>query len=634
MIRIESLLSARLFLSPQLVDKRLFFISNMSGRFSLYAIDAGGSVPEPLLPPHLALQNPDLIGGYSFYVFPKLDQILVLIDNDGDENYQPMLIPHDGGYPELAFGATLADYRVSCSHCDQENSLVYLTAESRHEQRSVVYRGNLATQTLEELSTSRWVQEATGFNADHTRVLLTEWYTSGDAVLYEWRSDGAAPRLLYGTPITARSEGQPIATCFINDCYFTADERGFVFITSLFDDAYGLAYMALEPQADPVPVTVSGAVHHGVGEMTKLEHLEGRRYLVGYNIDGCSWVYTGEFDEAALELRLDTMICGANLLSNGVMESTSYDKLNKQHVLSFSTARSPTQIYTVAGREPPQIVMHTRERILGIPQTWLSAGEDASFASFDGLNISARLYLPAVELGHAGPRPLVYYIHGGPQSQERLDFAWFSMPLIQFLTLNGFAVFVPNARGSSGYGQRYMKLVDRDWGGDDRLDHVHAMQILADDPRIDTQRAGVVGRSYGGYMTLTLATRHPELWSAAVEMFGPYNLLTFIDRVHETWKPYFAKSVGDPIRDRDFLIERSPQTYIDQLSCPLLVIQGQNDPRVIERESRDVVEQLRERGKQVEYLLFENEGHDVIKFENKVRCYNTITAFFEQHLRP
>ena len=119
--------------------------------------------------------------------------------------------------------------------------------------------------------------------------------------------------------------------------------------------------------------------------------------------------------------------------------------------------------------------MHTCERILGIPEQWLSPGEDASFTSFDGTRVSARLYLPARELGFHGPRPLVYYVHGGPQGQERPDFAWFSMPLIQFLTLNGFAVFVPNVRGSTGYGLSYTKQVDRDWGGQDRLDHVHAM---------------------------------------------------------------------------------------------------------------------------------------------------------------
>jgi len=107
-----------------------------------------------------------------------------------------------------------------------------------------------------------------------------------------------------------------------------------------------------------------------------------------------------------------------------------------------------------------------------------------------------------------------------------------------------------------------------------------------------------------------------------------------MDRIPETWKPYFAAAVGDPAKDKDFLVERSPRTHIGNITAPLLVIQGKNDPRVIERESRDVVEQLREKGKDVEYLMFENEGHDVLKFENRVACYNAITEFFRKRLRP
>jgi dipeptidyl aminopeptidase/acylaminoacyl peptidase len=261
-------------------------------------------------------------------------------------------------------------------------------------------------------------------------------------------------------------------------------------------------------------------------------------------------------------------------------------------------------------------------------------GEDASYTSFDGLRISARLYMPSDELGYEQPFPLVYYIHGGPQGQERPNFAWFSMPLIQFLTLNGFAVFVPNVRGSTGYGFSYMKQVDHDWGGNDRLDHVFAMEhVLPGDRRLDVKRTAVMGRSYGGYMTLTLASRHPDLWAAAIDMFGPYNLVSFMDRIPETWKPFFRVAVGDPEKEPDFLRERSPSTYLNQVSCPLFVIQGKNDPRVVEQESRDVVERLRAQGKEVEYLVFENEGHDVLKFGNRVRCYNAIRDFFKEKLQ-
>jgi dipeptidyl aminopeptidase/acylaminoacyl peptidase len=179
--------------------------------------------------------------------------------------------------------------------------------------------------------------------------------------------------------------------------------------------------------------------------------------------------------------------------------------------------------------------------------------------------------------------------------------------------------------------------VDHDWGGQDRLDHVHAMtKVLPKDKRLDVKRAAVVGRSYGGYMTLTMAGRHPELWAAACDMFGPYDLVTFSERIPETWKPYFKIALGDPDipEGRAFLTERSPKTYLKNLACPMLVIQGRNDPRVVAKESEELVADLKKKGKNIDIIIFEDEGHDVLKFANRVTCYNAITDFFAKILKP
>ena len=636
MVRIDSLLSARLFLAPQWAGRRIYFISNMGGHLSLYAMDQDGSVPEPLLPPNLALQNPELIGGYPFRVFPKLGKIMVTIDRDGDENYQPMLIPIEGGFPEPAFGSKLENARVHCVKCDDARGLLYLAAESRTESMNTSYIGRLADGTLEEIARGPYGKFVSGVNEDGTRAVLVDQYTIGDHAVYLWSRGEKELRLLAGKPLDARAAGEVVPPNAIGACHFTEGDRGLLFLTSLFEDTYGPGYLDLmKPGAAPAPVAVAGKVHTGMGEMTDLEHLTGSRYLLTYNIDGCTWQYEGNLDEAARTITLDRVVCGRGALADGVAGHGGYDRDADRYTLSFSTAISPTQIYRVEGAERTSVRAVTRERVLGVPEAWLARGEDASFVSHDGLRVSARLYLPPKELAFKGPRPLVYYVHGGPQSQERPNFAWFSMPLIQFLTMNGFSVFVPNARGSTGYGLSYTKQVDRDWGGRDRLDHVHAMtKVLARDERVDVRRAAVVGRSYGGYMTLTLAGRHPDLWAAAVDMFGPFDLFTFLERIPETWKPYFEIALGHAEKDRAFLQERSPRTYLDQLACPLLVIQGKNDPRVVERESHDLVEHLRSVGKTVDYLMFENEGHDVLKFENRVRCYNAITDFFRRHLRP
>jgi pimeloyl-ACP methyl ester carboxylesterase len=631
--RVESLLSARLFLSPQLVGDRIYFLSDLSGRLSLYAMDRGGSVPKPLLPPDIALQNPVLMGGKPFVVLPKLEKVLVMIDRDGDENYQPCFIPIEGGIPEPLFGDRFAGQQVHCSKCDIEKNIAFFSVDPRTDPNYLTLRCDLSTLELEELGRSLYGNWVDGANDDYSKLILIDSYTAGDHVLY-LRERGSSERsLLFGVPLDRRTEGEEVPLNSISSCHFTSDDRGLLFVTSLFEDTYGLGFFNLENPSEVRPVEVTGTAHQGAGELVDLERLQGDRYLIVYNIDGCSYAYEGNFDEKALRFHVDQTICGTGELSDGVLQALYYEKQSGEHVLAFSTATSPAQLYTIEGSEK-RIVQHTRERILGIPGELLSPGEDASYTSHDGLRISARLYLPAEELGYRGKRPVVFYIHGGPQSQERPDFTWFSMPLIQFFTLNGFAVFVPNVRGSTGYGLSYMKQVDHDWGGKDRLDHVAAFRFLSQDERLDMGRVGVMGRSYGGFMTLTLVGRHPELWKAACDMFGPYNLLTFLERIPETWQTYFYLAIGHPEKDREFLVERSPKTHLHNLSCPLLVIQGMNDPRVREAESRDLVEELRAQGKRVEYLVFENEGHDVIKYENKVKCYTEIVRFFSKHLRP
>jgi pimeloyl-ACP methyl ester carboxylesterase len=634
-LRIESLLSARLFVVPQFIDGRIYFLSNLTGHLSLYAMYYGGSVPEPLLPPSIALQNPDLIGGHSFYVFPKLGKILVMIDKDGDENYQPMMIPLEGGFPEPAFDNYFENHRVHLENCDPGRNMAYFTAERRDTALNEGYRGDLELNKLTKLDESTWGASPVGHNKDHTLTLIGEGYTVGDSVLF--LLEGKKKRVLFGKPLAKRKQGEHVPLNGIGSVVFTSSGKGVLTTSSVFEDTFSLGYISLQEPGRMHPVKLKGVVHSGLGEMIGIEHMKGDRYGVSFNIDGCSWLYEGEFNEKKLVMKLQHVIVGESPLDNGVLEHTHYNKDEDIFIVSFSNAISPTQIYTIEGKKRNEIVMHTSERVLGIPEEYLSSGEDASFISFDGLRISARLYLPAQELGFKGKRPLVYYIHGGPQGQERPDFAWFSMPLIQFLTLRGFAVFVPNVRGSTGYGLSFTKHVDHDWGGKDRLDHVHAMtQILTKDKRIDTSRAAVVGRSYGGYMTLTLAGQHPDLWKAACDMFGPYDLLTFSDRLPETWKPYFKIALGDADKpeERAFLVERSPKTLMHQMSCPMLVIQGRNDPRVVAKESEELVSELRNKGKKIELLIFEDEGHDVLKYHNRVSCYNAITDFFTNHLKP
>jgi pimeloyl-ACP methyl ester carboxylesterase len=635
---IESLLSARILLSPQLAKERVYFMSDLSGCMSLYAMKKHGSLPVPLLPSGLALQNPHLMAGYNYYVLPELQKVLVMIDENGNENYQPCFVPLEGGIPEPIFGDKYKNEQVACFHCDADKNVAYFYRDDRKTPNIECLRVDLKTLVVTSLGTSIYGNAFNGVNADHTKVILTDGYTAADNVLYIWQLGWSERKLLYGIPLEQRGD-RKIEPSGIGTCDFVNNDNALLFRSNLFKDEGSLTYMPLSAPNEFVEVTVKGLRHKGFGELVDVRQVKKNRFLIEYNIDGCSWVYEGDFrlQNGMPTFEIAKTLVGLPPLSNGVVLGIHFELEDKEdpstadYVVAFTKANVPSQLYLIPhdGKEPIKL---SEERVLGIDQKFLSEGEDTSYTSFDGIRISARLYMPSDELGFKGSRPLVLYVHGGPQGQERPDFTWFSMPLIQFLTLNGFAVFVPNVRGSTGYGLKFMKAVDRDWGGKDMQDQVEGLKMLEKNPRIDSSRQAVVGRSYGGYMTLMLASRHPKLWKASCDMFGPYNLLTFLDRIPETWKTYFRLAVGDPEKDKEFLRERSPITYLKSFRAPMLIIQGKNDPRVILQESKDVVNDLRANNVEVEFLVFEDEGHDVLKFKNKVNCYNKIVDFFKKHL--
>jgi dipeptidyl aminopeptidase/acylaminoacyl peptidase len=193
-------------------------------------------------------------------------------------------------------------------------------------------------------------------------------------------------------------------------------------------------------------------------------------------------------------------------------------------------------------------------------------------------------------------------------------------------------VLATNIRGSTGYGKTYQKLIHRDFGGADLLDWEHAALYLRGLPWVDPARLGVFGGSYGGFATLSCVTRLPEYWAAAVDIVGPSNLITFARAVPPAWKRMMKQWVGDPDEDAEMLRERSPITYVDNVRAPLLVIQGANDPRVVKPESDQMVERLRELGRTVEYMVFDDEGHGFTKTANSLKALKASAEWLEKHL--
>ncbi|MFL5734057.1 MAG: alpha/beta fold hydrolase, partial [Chloroflexia bacterium] len=216
-----------------------------------------------------------------------------------------------------------------------------------------------------------------------------------------------------------------------------------------------------------------------------------------------------------------------------------------------------------------------------------------------------------------GPVPAVVIVHGGPEAQFRPYFNWFA----QYLLSQGYAVLAPNVRGSTGYGKAYAHLDDVRKRMDSVADLAHAANWLAGQPEIDPDKLVVYGGSYGGFMVLSSLTTYPDLWAAGVDVVGISNFVTFLENTSEYRRAHREAEYGSLSADREFLHDISPLTHIDRIAAPLLLIHGTNDPRVPVGETRQILSALEERGVPAELLLFEDEGHGIVKLKNKQVAY-------------
>ena len=243
-----------------------------------------------------------------------------MIDQDGDENYQPMFIPIEGGIPTPAFGDSFARDRVRLLQPDIERDIAYFNAESRDAHRFEAYQADLAALTLHKLGESKWGCVVEGTNEEQTTALLVDSYTTGDLTLSQWRAGREGLDLLFGVPLEERAPDQDVPLNSIAQGHVTPGNHGTLLITSLYADTYGLGYLPLDGARTIEPIAVVGVHHSGAGELVSLEHLHGDSYAAGYNIDGCSWLYEGVFDEGSRRMTLGSIVCGEGALANGVME--------------------------------------------------------------------------------------------------------------------------------------------------------------------------------------------------------------------------------------------------------------------------------------------------------------------------
>jgi dipeptidyl aminopeptidase/acylaminoacyl peptidase len=345
---------------------------------------------------------------------------------------------------------------------------------------------------------------------------------------------------------------------------------------------------------------------------------DGRLLVWHVNVDGAS------------QLRARDLVTGEDLemppLPLGSAADLQLTPDGQHAVTLMSTPTKPWNVLVV-GLENDDLRWVTDAEPLAAPSTFVEP-ELIHCPARDKRRVPAYLYGPtATEV----PVPVVVAIHGGPPMQERPNYS--NEGLLQYLVSRGVAVLAPNVRGSSGYGLAYQQAVHRDWGGVDLEDLDDVVRYLRNQPWVDQTRIGLLGRSYGGFSVLSCVSRLPEHeWAAAVAWCGPSNLVTLARAAPPTWRDQVAIMIGDPDKDTDFLMSRSPLTYADRIEAPLYLIQGANDVRVPKQESDQIVQRLRARGVDVRYDVYPDEGHIFSSRAHQAKARADAAEFLLVHL--
>lgn len=351
---------------------------------------------------------------------------------------------------------------------------------------------------------------------------------------------------------------------------------------------------------------------------------ENEKYqIVGINNDGSN------------QIKMFDVATGKQLefpkIEGGDISRVSISRSEKNMIISAGGSNFPTNLYHY-NFDSKELKQLTNTLNPEIDLNDLVAAEVVRYPSFDGLEIPAIYYKPKMA-SETNKVPALVWVHGGPGGQSRANF----FPLIQYLVNHGYAVLAVNNRGSSGYGKTFYAMDNRNHGEKDLQDCIEGKNYLASLPYIDKDKIGIMGGSYGGFMTMRAMTHTPEEFKVGVNLFGVTNWLRTLKSIPPWWESFkeaLYLEMGDPnTADSTRLYEISPVFHGDKVMNPVMVLQGATDPRVLQVESDEMVASIEKNGVPVEYVLFEDEGHGFVKKENQIDGYGKILSFLDKYLK-
>jgi dipeptidyl aminopeptidase/acylaminoacyl peptidase len=456
---------------------------------------------------------------------------------------------------------------------------------------------------------------ASDFSPDNRKLLILNYVGNADSRIHLLDIETGELRLLAGDPDNP-SSNFPFA--------FDREGTGFWYITDVKGDFRQLAWQSLKKGSKPVILTADIPWNVEGGTISD----DRTRGVFSVNVDGMSQIYL--FDMLSREFAPVSVIPTG--LAFGMEFSPDGSKLG----LSLNTSKTPSDSFVLelgeSALEYDNLERWTYSEVGGLDTEGFIEPELVHYPTFDSAsggpkNIPAWVYKPAGK----GPHPVIIAIHGGPESQSRPSF---SSTYQMWLNKLGAAVIRPNVRGSAGYGKHYMSL-DNGFKREDSVKDIGALlDWIATQPDLDKNRVAVFGGSYGGYMVLASAVHYSDRLKAAVDVVGISNFVTFLENTQDYRRDLRRAEYGDEREPamRKHLHSISPLTHVDKIKIPMLVVQGENDPRVPVTEAVQVVEALRAQGQPVWYMNALNEGHGYRKKENRDVYQQASIMFLQEYL--
>jgi dipeptidyl aminopeptidase/acylaminoacyl peptidase len=564
-----------------------------SGSLQVYRVSAGGGDLVQLT----FLAEPVSAALY----IPGSDDIVVAVDRGGNEVYQLWLVDRNGGEPRaLMFEDNV---KHDLGDVSRDGNLIAFTSTKRNGVDIDAYVLNRVDGSIRSVLEGGW-NRVERFSPDGRWLTVVRldgaFALSNDLLLVDVESGQA--RMV----VTRTGPGTAIAPTWYPDSsafLFSTDSGRDVASIARYDIETASWEYVLETTWDSEAVLSSDGrralIVHAENAITRLQLREGANLAHVRDIP---------LPEAGTGFGLP-LVARPYLSSDGTKALLTYT--------TTATPLHPLRI-DVAGAATPAPVLPIDQ----VVTPGLVTPELQKIASFDGEEITYFLYKPAVENA-----PVVVMVHGGPEARfvPRYD------PFIIRLVAEGIAVAAPNVRGSAGWGRRFVSLDDRRL----RLNSVRdltAVHASLADRGVDASRVAVIGGSYGGYMTLAALAFHPDLWAAGIATVGISSLVTFLENTSPYRRRVREVEYGFLDTDRDFLVEASPMTHVDDIRAPLMLIHGANDPRVPVGEARQLHESLVARGVQSELLIYADEGHGLAKRANRLDALPRMLAFLRKNL--